>query len=209
MPIKPKKNKSVKAWINRHVKDHYVHQAKQSGYRSRAIYKLEEIDNTYNLLHNVKTVLDLGCAPGSWLQYVVRKLKSPNTIIGVDLLLLEPMSHVEFIQGDFTQDYVLQDIRHKLSNNLVDLILSDMSPNLSGIKNVDQARMANLIEMIFDFALTYLKPQGNCVIKIFHGEEFTQLVKQARGIFTQVNIYKPSPSRSESSETYLVCCNKK
>lgn len=205
----PKKNKIVRAWVNQHINDHYVHMARNDGYRSRAAYKLIEIDDEVNLFHNVKTVVDLGCAPGSWSQYAVKKVGVSGKVIGIDLLEMEPIRGHHFILGDFSTDEILNQLIGHLESGLVDLIISDMAPNLSGIRNVDQARSAHLIELVLDFAKGYLKTGGNCLIKIFHGGEFDALVKLSRSLFTQVVIYKPQASRSASSETYLLCKNKK
>ena len=204
-----KKNKLVKSWVNRHVNDHYVHMAQADGYRSRAAYKLAQIDAEVNLLHNVKTVVDLGCAPGSWSQYIVKKIGLGTTIIGVDLLPIEPIAKLHFIQGDFTEQQVLDEILLKLESHQLDLIVSDMAPNLSGIKNVDQVRSSYLVELVLDFALHHLKSGGDCLIKVFHGSEFDELVKLARTMFAQVSMRKPKSSRSSSAEAYLLCRNKK
>ena len=204
-----KKNKSVRAWVNQHVTDHYVHMAKRDNYRSRAAYKLQEIDEQLSLFKNVKVVVDLGCAPGSWSQYAAARVDAGGKVIGIDLLEMEPIRGLHFIHGDFTSDEILTQLVTALDNSLVDLIISDMAPNLSGIRGVDQARGAYLIELVLDFAREYLKPGGNCIIKIFHGGEFDALIKLARNLFTQVVIYKPQASRSASSETYLLCKNKK
>lgn len=203
-----KKNKIDKAWINRHSNDHYVHQAKSDGYRSRAAYKLLEIDDTYKLLTNATAVIDLGSAPGSWSQVVVSRMVKTGFVLGVDLLPMIPINQVEFIQGDFTNNDVLSEIDSVLMGRRVDLILSDMAPNLSGVKVVDQARGAHLIELVLDFAKNYLVVGGNCLIKIFIGGEFERLRHMASELFLNVEIQKPSSSRSSSSETYLLCQNK-
>ena len=208
MAEKVKKNKSIRAWVNQHVTDHYVHMAKKDGYRSRAAYKLLEIDSEVNLFKNVAVVVDLGCAPGSWSQVALSKVSQGGQVIGVDLLPLEQIRGLNFIQGDFTDDAVLSQLILHIGERQVDLIISDMAPNLSGVRGVDQARGAYLIELVLDFASNYLKPGGNCLIKIFHGGEFDQLVKTARGLFAQVVVRKPEASRSGSSETYLLCKNK-
>ena len=208
LPKNPKKNKSVKAWVNQHITDHYVHMAAKDHYRSRAAYKLIEIDDAINLFKNVQVVVDLGCAPGSWSQYAVKKVGNNGKVIGIDLLEITPIYGLEFIQGDFTTDEILQKLVKAIDGKQVDLIISDMAPNLSGIRGVDQARGAYLIELVLDFAREYLKVGGNCIIKVFHGGEFDSLVKLARSLFSQVVIHKPSASRSASSETYLLCKNK-
>lgn len=206
---KVKKNKTVKAWVRQHVNNHFVNQAQKDGYRSRAAYKLLEIDEEIQLFKNVTTVVDLGCAPGSWSQVAVNRVGNSGLVVGVDLLPIHPIHGLEFILGDFTSDEVLEQLVATIGSKTVDLIISDMSPNLSGVRGVDQARGAYLIELVLDFAAKYLKPGGNCLIKVFHGGEFDHLLKVARGVFTQVVIRKPTASRSASSETYLLCKNKK
>lgn len=203
-----KKGIKDRAWINQHVNDHYVQLAKHEGYRSRAVYKLIEIDKQYNLLNDVKTIVDLGCAPGSWAQYVVNKVKGQSAVIGVDLLEIEAIHNLHFICGDFTDEVVLSQMVNFLGNDMVDLILSDMAPNLSGIRMVDQAKGSYLVELVLDFARQYLRVGGDCLIKVFHGGEFNSLVKLARALFTQVIITKPKASRSKSNEIYLLCRKK-
>lgn len=206
---KVKKNKVVKDWVRRQLNDHYVHLAAKEDYRSRAAYKLLEIDVKYNLLNNVHTLVDLGCAPGSWLQVATRRLQPNSMIIGVDLLATTEVPGVHIIQGDFTENETLLQLVEQLDGNLVDLVISDMSPNLSGVKMVDQARVAYLGELVLDFCNDYLIDNGNCIIKVFNGYGFEELVKLARKSFSSVFIYKPEASRSKSSETYLVCKDKK
>lgn len=201
----PKKNK---AWVNQHITDPYVNLAQKDGYRSRAAYKLLEIDQEHHILKNAKVIVDLGCAPGSWSQLLVRKFGSTCHIIGVDLLEIEPLHGLDFVLGDFSEDQVLQSLLAKISGNQVDVVLSDMAPNLSGISGVDQARLAYLIELVLDFAANHLRVGGHCVAKLFQGSEFDNLVKLSRKLFNQVAIYKPKASRAKSSETYLVCKSK-
>lgn len=209
MDEKKKKNRFVKAWIHEHINDAYVNQAQKSGFRSRAAYKLLEIDEQDNIFHNVKTIVDLGCAPGSWAQVALDKVGSNGKVVGVDLLEIQPLHRLEFIQGDFTADNTLHKLLQAINYNKVDLIISDMAPNLSGIKDVDQAKIAYLVELVLDFAKDYLKPGGNCLIKVFHGGEFANLVKHARELFTQVLTRKPGASKSKSSEIYLLCKHKR
>lgn len=203
------KNKVVRAWIHEHINDHYVKSATNEGYRSRAAYKLLEIDQKYDLFKNVKRTVDLGCAPGSWSQVIRRKISPGGIIVGVDLLEIEPIHGLTFIQGDFTTDEVLAKLVNAIGDKMVDLVVSDMAPNLSGVRGVDQARGAYLIELVLDFAKNYLVTGGKCVIKIFHGGEFSNLQTQMRELFTQVVVFKPSASRSKSSETYLLGIGKK
>ncbi len=203
-----KKNKTSKAWINRQLNDVYVNMAQKAGYRSRAAYKLLEIDDEVNLFKNVQVVVDLGCSPGSWSQVACSKVGANSLVIGVDLLEMAQIINHHFIQGDFTNEITLNQLIDSLNGRDVDLIISDMAPNLTGIKGIDQARSAYLVELVLDFAANYLKVDGNCLIKVFQGNEFNNLVKQAKSIFRQVIIKKPKASRSESSETYLLCKNK-
>lgn len=208
-PEKARKNKSIKAWVHQHINDSYVNQAQKAGYRSRAAYKLLEIDAQENIFHNAVTVVDLGCAPGSWSQVSLQKVGDHGRVIGVDLLEVQPLANLNFIQGDFTDQLTLDKLLTSIEHRKVDLVISDMAPNLSGVKGVDQARGAYLIELVLDFAKGYLKTNGHCVMKVFHGSEFDSLVKLARTMFTQVIIRKPEASRSKSSETYLLCKFKK
>lgn len=208
-PEKARKNKSIKAWVHQHINDSYVNQAQKAGYRSRAAYKLLEIDAQENIFHNAATVVDLGCAPGSWSQVSLHKVGDKGRVVGVDLLEMQPLANLKFIQGDFTDQLTLDKLLESIEHRKVDLVISDMSPNLSGVKGVDQARGAHLIELVLDFAKGYLKTNGHCVMKVFHGSEFDNLVKLARTMFTQVIIRKPEASRSKSSETYLLCKFKK
>lgn len=209
MTDKNKKNRVVKAWVHQHVNDTYVNQAQKDGYRSRAAYKLLEIDKEDGIFHNVKVVVDLGCAPGSWSQVALNKVGSSGKVIGVDLLEIDPISRLNFIHGDFTEQTTLDKLLQAIDNKEVDLVISDMAPNLSGIKNVDQARSAYLVELALDFSRGYLKAGGHCLIKVFQGSEFDELVKLARNLFTQVLIRKPEASRSKSKEVYLLCKSKK
>lgn len=209
MAEKVKKNKSIKAWITQHVNDNYVKDAKRDGFRSRAAYKLLELNNQDGIFTNARNVVDLGCAPGSWSQVAVELVGEHGRVIGVDLLDMLPMPRLNFIQGDFTEPETLEKLLTAINHKQVDLVISDMAPNLSGIKNVDQARGAYLVELVLDFCNGYLKTGGHCLIKVFHGYEFDMLVKLAREMFTQVLIRKPDASRSKSSENYLLCKNKK
>lgn len=207
-----KKHKLVKSWVQRHIHDRYVSLSKIDNYRSRAAYKLLEIDDRYKIFDaNLKYIIDLGCAPGSWLQVVLGRLKDnfDLKIIGVDLNFMDELPNVNFINGDFTSEEVYINLTKILGNNKVDLLLSDLSPNLSGIRATDQARMANLVETVLDFAINYLNYNGNSVIKVFYGSDFNSLVTKAKEIFEKVIIFKPKASRSESSEAYLICKNKK
>jgi 23S rRNA (uridine2552-2'-O)-methyltransferase len=212
MKVKTKSKKVNKSWLNDHVNDPYVKLAKKEGYRARAAYKLKEIDETFGLIKPGNLVVDLGSAPGAWSQYVRRRL-SPGgaavgdlngTILAVDLLPMEPVEGVHFIQGDFTQADVLAQVQAIVGDRPVDVVVSDMAPNLSGIDSVDAARITHLVELAVEFAQMHLKPQGALVVKVFHGSGYSQLVKLFKDSFKTVKPIKPKASRDKSSEQFLV-----
>lgn len=207
--MKDKKNKIVRSWVHDHINDPYVRQAQRDGYRSRAAYKLLEVDAKYGILSGAKRIVDLGCAPGSWSQVALKVVGETGIVVGLDLLPIEYLHNLNFIQGDFTDNNVLDRLVNIIGAKTVDVVLSDMAPNLSGIKGVDQARGAYLVELVSDFAANYLKVGGNCLVKAFQGAEFDKLVKLMQPMFSQVLIYKPDSSKSKSSELYLVCKDKK
>lgn len=198
------RSKSSKTWLKEHFDDPYVKQAQAEGYRSRAIYKLMEVDQKENLLKQGMTIIDLGAAPGGWTQYVSRKLSGKGTIIALDCLPMDALEGVEFILGDFREDGVLTTLLHAIPKAGVDVILSDMAPNMSGTPAVDMPRAVYLIELAFDLAEKVLKPNGMMFVKMFHGEGFDDLVKLAKTRFQKVVIRKPSASRSRSRETYML-----
>jgi 23S rRNA (uridine2552-2'-O)-methyltransferase len=212
MKVKTKSKKVNKSWLNDHVNDPYVKLAKREGYRARAAFKLKEIDETFGLIKPGNLVVDLGSAPGAWSQYVRRRL-SPGgaavgdlngTILAVDLLPMEPVEGVHFIQGDFTQADVLAQVQAIVGDRPVDVVVSDMAPNLSGIDSVDAARITHLVELALEFAQMHLKPQGALVVKVFHGSGYSQLVKLFKDSFKTVKPIKPKASRDKSSEQFLV-----
>ncbi len=212
MKVKTKSKKVNKAWLNQHVNDPYVKAAQKDGYRARAAYKLKEIDEQLGLIRPGDTVVDLGCAPGAWSQYLRRRL-SPGgaaagqlngTIIGLDLLPMEPIEGVAYIQGDFREDSVLAQLQQALQGRLADAVVSDMAPNLSGVDSVAAARIAHLIELAVDFAQHHMKPEGALVVKLFHGSGYAQLVQLFKDRFKVVKPIKPKASRDRSSETFLV-----
>ena len=212
MKVKTKSKKVNKSWLNDHVNDPYVKLAKKEGYRARAAYKLKEIDETFGLIKPGNLVVDLGSAPGAWSQYVRRRLSPEGaavgdlngTILAVDLLAMEPVEGVHFIQGDFTEADVLVQLQAIIGDRPVDVVVSDMAPNLSGIDSVDAARIAHLIELAVEFAQMHLKPQGALVVKVFHGSGYSQLVKLFKDSFKVVKPIKPKASRDKSSEQFLV-----
>lgn len=203
-----------KAWLHDHLTDPYVKLAQREGYRARAAYKLKEIDETHDLLRPGQVVVDLGAAPGAWSQYVRRKFapagaavgELAGTIIALDILDFEPIEGVSFLKGDFREDTVMQALERELAGRAVDVVLSDMAPNLSGIESSDAARMAHLVELAVEFALKHLKAggQGALVCKAFHGSGYSQLVKLFKDSFRVVKPIKPKASRDRSSETFLL-----
>jgi 23S rRNA (uridine2552-2'-O)-methyltransferase len=211
-----KGKKLNKAWLHEHINDPYVKQAQRDGYRARAAYKLKEIDETLGLVKPGSCVVDLGSTPGAWSQYVRRKLSPTGAaagtlngrIIALDLLPMEPIEGVVFIQGDFREGDVLQQLEETLAGVNgpvpVDLVISDMAPNLSGIESADAARIAHLVELAVEFAQNRMKPDGALVVKLFHGSGYDDLVKLFRATFKTVKTMKPKASRSNSSETFLV-----
>lgn len=198
------KSKQSKRWLKEHFDDPYVKQAQEAGYRSRAVFKLKEIDEKDRLFHKGMTVVDLGAAPGGWCQYAREKLASSDAVIGLDILEMEPLDSVEFIQGDFTEQAPLERLLELLNGRPVDLVLSDMAPNISGMKVVDQPRAMYLAELALDFAQNNLSKGGDFLVKVFQGEGFDEYMKQLRAGFKQVLVRKPKASRSRSREVYLL-----
>jgi 23S rRNA (uridine2552-2'-O)-methyltransferase len=198
------RNKTSKAWMQEHVTDPYVRKAQAEGMRSRAAYKLQQLAERDNLLKPGMVVVDLGSAPGGWSQVAGRVVGPEGRVVGVDLLEMLPVPGVRFVQGDFGDDAVLAGVEKLLDGRPVDLVLSDMAPNMSGVASVDQARSIGLAELALDFAANHLKPQGNFLVKVFQGSGFETLVADIRRRFVQVMIRKPEASRSRSNEVYLV-----
>ena len=207
-----KSSKVNRAWINDHVNDPYVKQAQKEGYRARAAFKLKEIDETLGLIKPGQLVVDLGSAPGAWSQYLRRKLSPKGaaqgelngTILAIDILPMEPVEGVQFLQGDFTEPGPLAQLEALLAGRKADMVVSDMAPNLSGIEAADSARISHLVELAVDFSLAHMKPQGALVVKLFHGSGYSQLVKLFKDTFRTVKPIKPKASRDKSSETFLV-----
>ena len=212
MKIKTKSKKVNKAWLNDHANDTYVKLAKKEGYRARAAYKLKEIDEQLRLIKPGDLVVDLGSAPGAWSQYVRRKLSPGGAAVGelngvilaLDILPMEPIEGVEFIQGDFREPEVAVALGAVMAGRLADVVVSDMAPNLSGIESSDAARIAHLIELALEFSQTHMKPEGALVVKVFHGSGYSQLVKLFKDHFVRVKPLKPKASRDKSSETFLI-----
>jgi len=199
-----KVSKTSKQWMREHVNDPYVQLAQKEGYRARAAYKLLELDERDHLIKPGMVVVDLGAAPGSWCQVVAKKLGEHGRIIALDLLPLDPLPRVEFIQGDFREDSVLARLEQKLGGRPISLVLSDMAPNISGVGVADQARAMYLAELALDFAVHHLAPGGSFVVKVFHGAGFEDYLKLMRDHFAKVVARKPKASRDRSSEQYLV-----
>ena len=212
MKIKTKSKKVNKAWLSDHINDPYVKLAQKEGYRARAAYKLQEIDEALRLIRPGHTVVDLGSAPGAWSQYVRRKLAPEGAasgqlngrIIALDILPMEPIEGVEFLQGDFREENVLQQLQQMMQGKKADVVVSDMAPNLSGVESADSARVAHLIELALEFAQQHMKPEGALVTKVFHCSGYSQLVELFKQYFVTVKPVKPKASRDKSSETFLV-----
>lgn len=199
-----KRTKTSKAWMQEHLNDPYVQRAQVDGYRSRAAYKLIEIDERDHLLRPGMVVVDLGAAPGSWSQIAVRKVGGAGRVFALDLLSIEPIVGVDFMQGDFQEDTILEGLESRLQGAQVDLVLSDMAPNMSGIEMVDQARSINLGELALDFALRHLKPGGNFLVKVFQGGGFMEFRSEIQRHFEALQVRKPKASRDRSPEVYLL-----
>jgi 23S rRNA (uridine2552-2'-O)-methyltransferase len=217
MKVNTKSKKVNKAWLNDHINDPYVKQAQREGYRARAAYKLKEIDEALGLIKPGQVVVDLGAVPGAWSQYLRRKFapraagvggaavgELDGTIIALDMLPFEPIEGVQFIQGDIREDEVMAVLEAALQGRAVDVVVSDMAPNLSGIDSADAARMAHLVELAIDFCSRHLTPQGALVAKMFHGSGYSQLVEVFKKTFRVVKPIKPKASRDRSSETFIV-----
>ena len=217
MKTRTKSKKVNKQWLHDHMNDTYVKLARKDGYRARAAYKLKEIDEELHLLKPGQVVVDLGAVPGAWSQYVRRKFAPKEaggggaavgalhgTIIALDVLDFEPIEGVAFIRGDFREEAVVAELEALIGGRAVDVVVSDMAPNLSGIESADAARMADLVELAVDFAGKHLAPQGVLVCKVFHGSGYSQLAKLFKTRFRIVKPIKPKASRDKSAETFLV-----
>jgi len=203
-PNMPTKKKSSRRWLDEHVNDPYVKQAQKDGYRSRASYKLLELNEKDRLIQPGMLVLDLGSAPGSWSQVTVNLVGHKGVVIASDILPMDSLAGVDFIQGDFTEQEVFDRILAVLDGRKADLIISDMSPNISGIVSADQAASMYLIELALDMVRQVLKPNGNFVAKVFQGEGSDTFLKDVRSSFEKVLIRKPAASRPRSKEVYMV-----
>jgi len=212
MKTRSSSSKVNKAWLHDHINDPYVKLAQREGYRARAAYKLKEIDEVFGLVRPGQCVVDLGCAPGAWSQYLRRRLAPggaavgalDGTIIGLDVLPMEAIEGVHFIQGDFREALVLAQLEQALAGRKVDLVVSDMAPNLSGIASADAARMEELVELAVEFAQQHMQTGGALVAKVFHGAGYDPVLRRLRQAFVHVKPHKPKASRDRSSETFLV-----
>jgi 23S rRNA (uridine2552-2'-O)-methyltransferase len=199
-----RRSRSSGRWLEEHFSDPYVRRAQGEGLRSRAAFKLEEIDAAEKLIRPGAVIVDLGAAPGGWSQYAARKLGGSGSVYALDLLPMDAIAGVTFLQGDFREPAALERLLAELGGRRADLVLSDMAPNISGVDVVDQARAADLEALALDFALGSLTPKGALVMKVFQGAGFQELLARARRAFRQVRMRKPKASRQRSSETYLV-----
>ncbi len=199
-----KRSKSSRRWLDEHVNDPYVKQAQKDGLRSRASYKLIELNEKDKLIRPGMLVMDLGSAPGGWSQVAGRLVGEKGRVLASDILPMDPLDNVDFIQGDFTEDAVFQQILDKLDGNQPDLIISDIAPNISGVAAADQASSMYLVELVLDMVRQVLKPNGNFVAKVFQGEGSDEFLKDVRTSFEKVVIRKPEASRPRSREVYLV-----
>lgn len=198
------RSKTSADWLKEHVDDIWVKKAQQDGYRTRASYKLIELDEKDQLMKKGQVILDLGAAPGGWSQVVSRKLQGKSTIIASDILPMDPIADVQFIQGDFTEQAVFDEIMQAINNRPVDLVISDMAPNISGVASIDQPSAMYLVELALDMACQTLKPNGTFVAKVFQGDGFDEYVKKVKESFAKVMIRKPQASRPRSREVYVV-----
>ena len=204
-----KSSSSSRSWLREHFSDEYVKLAQQQGYRSRAVFKLAEIDERDRLFKPGMIVVDLGAAPGGWSQYAAQRIGRRGKIIALDILPMEALPGVSFIQGDFCEDAVLQELNAAMAGEQADLVLSDMAPNMSGMNAVDQPRAMYLAELALEVAVQVLKPTGTFVVKLFQGEGIDAFQRQVRAAFSSVVVRKPKASRSRSREVYLLARNPK
>jgi 23S rRNA (uridine2552-2'-O)-methyltransferase len=199
-----KRTRTSNAWLREHVNDPYVQRARAEGYRSRASFKLMEIDDRDHLIRSGEVVVDLGATPGGWSQVAAKRMQGKGRVIALDLLEMDPLVGVDFIQGDFREDEVLAQLEKKLAGAKVGLVLSDMAPNMSGILLSDQARVMHLAELGLEFSRNWLKPDGAFLVKVFQGYGFEDFVREMRLVFKTVSSRKPDASRDRSAEVYLL-----
>ena len=198
------RTRTSKAWMREHFNDTYVQLARKEGWRSRAAFKLMEIDDKDNLLKRGEVVVDLGATPGGWSQVAVKRVGDSGLVFALDLLEMEPIHGVEFIQGDFRENDVLDKLKEKLKGRQVGLVMSDMAPNMSGVPLIDQARIMHLAELSLEFALAHMKPDGAFLVKVFQGTDYEKFFRSMREAFKTVVVRKPDASRDRSAELYLL-----
>lgn len=199
-----KRTRTSKAWMREHVNDPYVQLARKEGWRSRAAFKLMEIDDKDKLLRRGEVVVDLGATPGGWSQVAMKRVGEGGMVLALDLLEMEPIHGVDFIQGDFREEDVLRKLEQKLAGRAVGLVMSDMAPNMSGVPLVDQARIMHLAELGLDFCKAHLKPEGAFLVKVFQGTDYEAFFLSMRAVFRTVVVRKPDASRDRSAELYLL-----
>lgn len=204
-----RRSKSSSRWLQEHFSDRFVKKAQAEGWRSRAVFKLEEADRREKLLRPGMTVIDLGAAPGAWSQYACRRVGAAGRVVASDILPMDALSGVEFVQGDFREESVVGQLLERLGGQQADLLLSDMAPNLSGMDAIDQPRAMHLGELALDLCDRVLKPGGSALIKVFQGAGFQELVTAARARFTRVRFLKPEASRARSAEMYLLATGRR
>ena len=200
----PKRTKSSARWLEEHESDPFVKAARAAGYRSRAVYKLDEIQRTDKILRPGMTIIDLGAAPGGWSQYTVRALQGRGRIVALDILPMNPIVGVDFVQGDFGSDEIVEKLLATLGTDKPELVMSDIAPNMTGMADVDHLRGMHLVELALDFAERTLTPGGDFLVKVFQGRDFQGFVQRLRRGFESVKVRKPKASRSRSSELYLL-----
>ncbi|MDP3439326.1 MAG: 23S rRNA (uridine(2552)-2'-O)-methyltransferase RlmE [Azonexus sp.] len=198
------RTRTSKAWMREHFNDPYVQLARKEGWRSRAAFKLMEIDDKDKLLKKGEVVVDLGATPGGWSQVAVKRVGDGGLVFALDLIEMEPIHGVEFIQGDFREDDVLAKLKEKLNGRQVGLVMSDMAPNMSGVPLIDQARIMHLAELSLEFALAHMKPDGAFLVKVFQGTDYENFFRSMREAFKTVAVRKPDASRDRSAELYLL-----
>ncbi len=198
------RSKSSNNWLREHFDDPYVKKAQQKGYRSRATFKLEEIDQKDKLIRKGISVVDLGAAPGGWSDYALHRVGYNGKVIALDILPMTPLTGVHFIEGDFREDHVLEQLNEVLAGQSIDLVLSDMAPNMTGVDAIDQPGSMHLVELALDFAINNLSKQGDFLVKVFQGEGFDDFLKSMRAHFNKVTTRKPDASRARSREVYLL-----
>jgi len=205
----PKRSKSSSRWLQEHAKDPYVRRARQEGWRSRAVFKLEQIQRAERFIRPGMLIIDLGAAPGGWSQFAARMLAGRGEVFALDILPMDAVPGVTFVQGDFHEQGALDQLRAALAGRKADLVMSDMAPNLSGIDAVDQPRAMHLAELALEFADEVLKPGGDLLLKLFQGSGFQELVREIRRRFATVKLRKPAASRARSAEVYLLARGRK